>query len=303
MANKTVRKVKRAVRKVRKVATKIMAPVTALDAKARAAAAMLTDPCNAALSEACYRGDQGYRNRFVSNSSLGVTAGHTAVAVAFVPGSNTVFWLSNTTSSGLVAWASFGGPGVSFLATVTDVSRSLGACTSATPQAANLSVSGQVYSGVVPFSSLNTGATQSADNLAQLCNRYGKISIDTPMECKFVPGAADEDYTATNGQPTDVSDSNVILMVFIGLPAASGVALRFTNIIEWKPRFNLGVTTQSVLGNPSRNTIEHIKEHLRTTNPNWWSNVGATAWSVVRGYATGGVMGAAGAALRSVKFM
>jgi len=120
------------------------------------------------------------------------------------------------------------------------------------------------------------------------------------MECKWLPAASDEDYTIV-GQDPDTTDSNIILMVFLGLPAASGVIVRSTNIVEWKPLANLGIVSESYKGNPSQNTIEHVKAMLNTRNPHWWSNVGSTAFSVIRGYATGGIMGATGAAMKGVK--
>jgi hypothetical protein len=122
------------------------------------------------------------------------------------------------------------------------------------------------------------------------------------METKFVPSAADENYTL-QGSLSDPSDLNCILQVFIGLPAATGVVSRFTNIVEWKPLPNIGIVSESFLGNPSRNTIEHVKSALLKRNPGWWSNVGKTAYSVLRGYATGGTVGAMGAAMKAVKFM
>ena len=272
-----------------------------LDSSAMAAAAMLLDPCNATLAPSAFRGDQGFRTRFVSNNTVASGAGFTCGAIAFIPGQNLLWVMEAATASTSVAWVNLStfAPGNTFLATNAIAYRSLGACLSSTPIAANLAVSGQVYTGIVTVSSLGIPGSTTASSLAQLCNNYAKVTIDQPMETKFVPGALDEEYF--DPSTVDSSDSNAILQVYIGLPAATGVTYRMTNIAEWKSLPNKGLVSESYLGNPSRNTIEHVKEYLRTRNPSWWTNIGMGAYSVIRGYATKGVMGAIGAASRLVK--
>lgn len=308
MAKSLLKKVAKAGRGLVRKAKVVMREVdsVALDAKAQAAARMLADPCNAPLSEACYRGDAGYRSRFVSNFSLGTGAGQTAAAVVFIPTQNTFAFVTTPTSATAGTWSVTAGPGSPFLTTNASAIRSLGACVSATPLSPNLSTSGQVYSTICSISALQgtaiSGATVTIDNLLVLCNKYGKISIDEPMETKWIPASGDEEYVTPTGS-ADVSDVNCVLMIFVGFPAATGIVCRFTNIIEWKPASTIGIVSESYLGNPSRNTIEHVKQVLHKRDPAWWSNVGKTAYSVVRGYATGGTVGAIGAAMKATKFM
>lgn len=294
---KTVQKVARKARRV--VSTMASAATALLDRHARAAADMLLDPCNATIAPGCYRGDQGYKTRVVSTVTALNTASTTCAAVYYIPSSNQLFTFDVTGSFVSGTWVTRPAPGASYLTANANAQRSLGACVSVTPNSANLSTSGQVYTGLVTASTVNTGATITPDALITLCNKYGKISIDAPMETKFIPSAADENYSPP-GTLSDASDNIAILMVFIGLPAASGITLRVTNIVEWKPASNLGIASESFLGNPSRNTIEHVKQEIRARRPDFWTNVGRTAFSVMRGYATGGVMGAMGAAARGV---
>lgn len=309
MPPKVVAKVKKAARSVARRANRAVrqAADVMIDAKAAAAANMLLDPCNAPLSEACYRGDQGYRSRFVSNLTIGAGPAVTACAVAFIPSNNQIAFVAAATSGTAATWATNVGPGNAFIASTAGAIRSLGACISATPVTANLSVSGQVYTTICPVSSLPSNAVSGGavtiDNLLFLCNKYGKINIDHPMEAKFIPASSDEDYTNTGSLPSDISDNNAILMCFVGYPAGSGVICRFTNIIEWKPQPFTGIVSESYLGNPSKNTIEHVKQALKAKDPNWWSNVGKGVYSVIRGYATGGTMGAISAAMKATKFM
>jgi len=305
MANKTIKKLQKTAKKVRRNVGKMAGGAMGaaiLDQKAMAAAKMLEDPCNATISEACYRGDLGFRNRFVASVTLLNGAGVTAGAIAFIPGPNIVYWMAAANSTTGVTWTSFNGPGTNFIQTNAVAIRSLGACISSTPVAPNLSTSGQVYTSIVPVSALAVGSTQTPDQLSQLCNKYGKVVIDQPMETKWIPGSADENYN-TPFVTADSSDQTAILMVYVGLPAASGIISRFTNITEWKPLNSLGIASESFHGNPSRNTIEHVKQALARKNPNWWSNIGTLAYSVIRGYATAGMVGAVGAAFKATKFL
>lgn len=305
LSEMVAKKIKRVVKKVVKIGARALrvADAAILDQNAIAAAKMLEDPCNAQIGPACYRGDQGYRNRFVLNGTYGAGAGQTALALVFVPGDNQFYFIATVGSAAVSAWTLVPGPGASYLAANATGVRSLGACLSATPVAANLATSGQVYTSIVPKSAISLAASNTVDQVLQLCNKYGKVSIDTPMECKWMPASSDEDYVTPGAGNGDAQDTNCILMAFVGLPAATGIVARFTNIVEWKPLPNLGITTESFLGNPSRNTIEHVKTHLIKRNPGWWTNVGSMAYSVLRGYATGGTIGAVGAAMKATKFM
>lgn len=307
MANKTSKKGKskkgRMARKARGLMTKvgyIAKGFLGLDDSAKKAAMMLADPCNAALGPACFRGDQGFKSRFVSNGT-GLSAGTTvAGAVALIPSSGqllTIDWPAALTPTPWADNTVTYGPGRNFLFNNADGVRSLGACLSFAPLSANLSTSGVVYSGITSVASLGLTSNWTPPALAQLLPNFGKVTIDAPMECKFVPAGADEDYT-TLGTPGDQSDNNAILFVFIGLPAGSGMSLRATNIVEWKPKPNIGIASNSMLGNPSKNTVEHVKEFLRARDEHWYTNVGKTAFSVIRGYSVGGAIGAAGAAAK-----
>jgi hypothetical protein len=153
-----------------------------------------------------------------------------------------------------------------------------------------------VYTGIVSQVALNLNVSDVPDQLIQLCNVSGKIGIDEPMECKWIPASNDEEYNIV-GQQSDTSDSSVVLMLFVGYPAASGFTVRATNIVEWKPKPNIGISTESYLGNPSRNTIEHVKTALLKRDKHWYTNVAKGAYSVLRGYLKGGYMGAASAAV------
>lgn len=295
MANKltkAVRAAKKVGKKVIKGGMKLLKEVgPALDEHAMKAAEMLVDPCNASLSDACYRGDQGFKNRFTSSAPSFLTAGIVSGVYVFVPGTNLVYTAEYTAANTPTLLSQFGGPGNVFLASNATGTRSLGACVSLSPLASNLATSGVIYTGVVPLSAINITVNQTPASLIPLCPNFGRLSIDQPMECKFVPLSADESYV-TPSTNFDTTDQSAILIVITGLPAGSGVNFRITNIIEWKAANSLGIASVSSAGNPSKNTIEHVKEFIRKRDPHWYTNVGKTAYNVLRGYSRGGMVGA-----------
>lgn len=304
MANKvtkTVRRVKRiakqVIKKVPRLSKLVPNPnlsrsLACLDEHAQKAALMLLDPCNAELAPAVYRGDQGYKTRFVSNGSIGTAPSSTACAIVFTPSLGRIYAVDAANSQSTITWTagSFPNPGQAFLAANADGMRSLGACISAFPSSSTMNTSGFVYCGLVTESAALSATT--IDALTQLCNRSARVQIAEPMETKFVPGAADEEYQYIGGSVQVDNDNTSIVMAFTGYPAASGFRIRVTNVVEWKPEPSIGIATQSHLGNPSINTIEHVKKCLREADPHWFSNVGNIVKSTVKGYMSGGIAGA-----------
>jgi len=298
---KAARRIKRVARR----ATMVARGFVGLDPPAMKAAHMLIDPCNAALADSVMRGDQGYKARFSLAGGLLNAATTTSGAIAYIPGANIFYTIDWTVANAATAWANntaVYAPGLNFLTLNASAIRSVGACLSLTPLATNLATSGVVHSGIVPVSALGIGSSWTPAPLATLCNNFGKITIDGPMETKYIPSAADEEYLAPNTIITgDVSDTSAILFVFVGFPAGTGFSVRVTNIVEWKPLASVGIVSTSSRGNPSKNNIEHVKQALFAKDDAWYTNVGKTAFSVLRGFASGGVAGAVTSAFKVFK--
>ncbi|APG76226.1 hypothetical protein 3 [Changjiang tombus-like virus 10] len=301
MANKltkATRKVKRAAKRVAKAAKpylpkfNVKKGLACLDPAGQKAANMLLDPCNAQLSPAAYRGDQGYKTRFVSNGSIGQAPNSTCAGIIFTPSLGRVYSADATTSTATVTWnvGSFPNPGQNFMQGNADSIRSLGACLSCYPVSSVMNTSGFVYTGIVPESAALAATT--LDGLSQLCNRTSRIQVAEPMETKFVPGAGDEVYNPVGGSIQNDNDTMCIVFVFTGFSSASGIRIRATNIIEWKPDPSLGIVSESHLTNPSVNTIEHVKRCLFEQDPHWFSSVGNIVKRTVGGYMSGGIAGA-----------
>lgn len=310
MANKTTkafRKVKRVAKKAVRAAKpylpkfSVKKGLACLDTPAQKAAEMLLDPCNAELSPSAYRGDQGYKTRFVANGGIGSTAGATATAIIFTPGLGRIYSADGANSQSTISFVAgtFPNPGQSFLAANADSVRSLGACLSAYPNSSVMNTSGFVYTGIIPESSALSAT--SVDALSQLCNKSARIQVAEPMEIKFIPGTVDEQYAPLGGSIQVDNDNMCIVMCFSGFSAASGLRIRATNIVEWKPEPSLGIATTSQLSNPSSNTIEHVKQCLFEQDPHWYTSVGNVVKSTVKGYMSGGIAGAIFGGVGSLK--
>lgn len=294
MARKLTRVVKKVVRVGKRVAKKVMGTKAfgCLDKAATGAAHMLLDPCNAELVPSVYKGDQGYKTRLVGNHTIG-NSNTTACAIVWAPGSNVIYGVEAVGAASTISWVvgSAPAPGTAFLATNADAMRCLGACVSAYPVASTMNISGFCFTGLMPLRAVTDCTT--IDAVTNLCNRSGRVQIAEPMETKFVPGLVDEGYIAPSGQVSqDTDDSMCIVMAFVGLPANTGIRLRFTTIVEWKPNPLLGIATESHLSTPSTNTLEHVKKCLHDADTHWFSNVGKVAKSTLNGYVKGGVAGA-----------
>lgn len=260
-----------------------------LDAVALGAAAMLRDPCNAPLSQSCYRGDRGFKTRLAASYVPSATATHTSFIIYFIPGNNTFYFMTapnDGTPAGLSTPQP--GPGTQYIQNNASCGRSLGAQISITPNFSNLSTSGVVYSGIVPLRSLPTSGNFAISGVTPLLTKFGKISIDKPMEIRWVPAAEDEQYQGTSlGDIADNSDVNAMVMVLSGFPpSAAPFTVRLLNIVEWKPNREIGLATDSHMGNASKNTIEHVKQYLNQSG-DWWTNVGSLDYSTLRGRGPG----------------
>lgn len=301
MANKTTRKIKRAAKSVIRAGKRVVKKVFnkdtlgCLDPPAQKAAKMLLDPCNAEIAPSCYRGHQGYKTRFVANLNTGGAAGQTAVVLVWNPSRNENYQFATADTSATVTYTpgSAPNPGQAFIVANADSMRCLGACMSVCPIASVMNTSGFVHTGLVSRKTLFD--TSSTDGIIALLPQTAKVDPQYPMEVKFVPGAADELYsTVFQDAPTgqDESDALCLVMVLTGLPAATGVRVRYTTIVEWVPNPNLGIPSTSQLGNPSVNTIEHVKQCLIASDPHWWTSIGKIVTRTTAGFASGGIPGA-----------
>lgn len=281
--------------------TKLVAGDDRLDQAAIGAAKMLMNPCGAELVPSVYPGDMGYMARFNSRFTAANIAGETCNAVVFKPGNNVMANFSNAASSTTVTlgFADTQAPGAAFLNSNATKVRATGACIEVQPISAPNAATGVIYFGIVPASSCAAGLIRSCDQLAQLCTHQVTVSqaLMQPLEIRWVPGTFDDRYSPVQGITSDDdTDRNVLLVVTIGMPAATGLNFRATAIYEWAPEANVGVPYDATTVKPSKCDIGCTIRNLRRKDANWWWQLGSKAAGVgatALGYYVGGPIGAA----------
>lgn len=279
-----------------------------IDSYGAGAARMYEDPCGAELVPSVYPGDRGYVNRFVYNRVLAAGAGQTCAVYIIKPG-NSISVASEpllpTTSIGLPYGNEY--PGNVFLAANASKHRCAGFCVSVRPIASPNNVTGTIHFGVLNASSVPGTLSTTAQALAALCTESISVSqaAMAPLEVKWCPGGFDDRYSPTwsaGFTGDDDSDRNVLIVVCLGLPPATGMQFRATAIQEWTPKVDLGVVQDATAQKPSICDKECILRNLKRKDPDWWWNLGKKAYNVgsqlVAGYYTGGPIGMMGAATR-----
>lgn len=277
-----------------------------LDPAGVAHAAMLYDPCGADLMPTTYPGDRGYINRFVLNNTLGGLTGQTAVVMIMKPG-NAVGTFHEVAGASTSITLSYGTtvPGNTFLNANAAKIRSAAYCVTARPVASATNVTGTIHFGIVNATALSQGLVTTPDQLIQLCSESVSASqaLMAPLELKWSPGGFDDRYTAIPQVTSDDdSDRNCLLVVAIGLPAATGIQFRHTAIVEWSPKVNLGITNDATSVKPSRCDKDCVLQALKRKDKEWWWSLGKKTWKVGKtiagGYMTGGITGALGSAVK-----
>lgn len=248
---------------------------------------LLNDPCGAPLPPPFLAGENGMVSRFVLDGTI-VGAGNTAAYLAFHP--NTGWTVSNS------AVASFSGipaadfsinasnsPGFNFLATNAAKVRGLAGCLTVLPSSLSITnITGEIAVSSISPDALRTllAVGHNVDQVAAYTNARTAIERRA-YDTKFKPGSFDGKYSTyqntgnISGTGTDLSDTNAILVTVRGLPVGASIAIRFTWVCEWVPKFNLGLTP-TVSNTPL--AIDHmaVGASLDKHKPNWWNNLAHT---------------------------
>jgi len=270
-------------------------------------AQMLFDPCGSDLSESVYPGDRGYINRFNLNGVAGVGTGITNFAIVVKPG-NGIAAYAATQLPGDTFLVGFGNsyPGAGFMTSNANKFRDIAHCTVVRPIASPNNATGSIHYGVTAASALPQGFTTSCTQMLSHCTQTISCSqaCMAPLEIKWSPGTFDDRYCATGVLDDDNSDRNVLVIVGIGLPANTGVQTRMVSIREWQPTVTLGVNIDATAVNHSRCNVSCVLRNLKRKDPEWWWQLGRKTFkagrAVAGAYYSGGMLGAAGAALKYV---
>lgn len=278
-----------------------------LDELAVKAAHMYYDPCGAELSQSVYGGDRGYVNRFTTNYNAGTATGETAFINIFKAGVNVNAAFSAVSSSTTVTigYSDTQAPGAAFLNTNASKVRCLGACYQIRVIAAPNNVTGMIYYGVIPASTLPEGTVASVNDIFPFLTHSVAASqvAMQPLEVKWSPGLFDDKYCPTTGiVADDDTDRNILVVVGSGFAAATGVNVRSTAIYEWTPASTIKMAVDATSSKMSRCDFSCVIRNLKKKDAEWWWALGKKtlkgAKEVVQGYYTGGAIGATAAIAR-----
>lgn len=241
-------------------------------------AQLLVDPCNGPINKNVYPGPQGMVQRFTSDFTVNGAAGLTCGVFAYFPKLNGFLSYSLTTSSTTFtpAWA-VGmpvSPGHAFLAGVAARSRPHAACITAIPSALSVTnIQGEWAYGVATSAELlSLGAASTVDGVFNLLNTRSIVQRAT-LEVKWSPGLRDNQFASYGTiADTDVSDDNVVVLAYKGIPAATPIGIRLTAVLEWTPRSGQGLSTDGTSSAPGINHVA-VAAALHKHKPNWFHSV------------------------------
>jgi len=271
--------------------TKKRGPVTrgpALDAAARDYANLIANPCTARLTNTIWPGTAGsivsrFESDFITFDGAGITAG----TLSFIPGVLGVYATSALTDTTAVNFIDLSTqtPGYGFLTTVASSVRCVAACLQVSFPGTELTRSGIVSLGVHPFSTVAPNLTGAAGG-GGITTTVGQIRTltqhteRTPQnmaEVTWMPGPGDSDWFEFVGTSnTDKVDAacpkNALTMTVAGLPAATGVRIRFVSVVEWTPRNAQGLVS-AIEVPKSSNTINDVLRALPANlGTSWFIN-------------------------------
>lgn len=201
---------------------------------------MLTDPCNATLTESAYRGQAGIPARFVR--SWAITTG-TETAYSYIANPADTGAMENKVAASNTAFT----PSVNaqmagyyFLLNNATSWRVMGYCLQIDYLGSELTRAGKLYTGCIPSSTITAGVATSADSIKMLLPDSVRTP-DTQVESKWIPGVTNEDYANRSNTSLVYSNSNnSIAFIAENMPAGLQLAFKETMIVEWIPQAGLG---------------------------------------------------------------
>jgi hypothetical protein len=236
--------------------------------------ATLLDPCSGPV-KSHYSGEEGICQRFVQDLTMNTAVGATAGFMFFGPASNSFQSNGAATSSAVLTSAGFAGPGQTFLTASASKLRAFSACVTLVPSAVSLTnMTGEIGVAIVSLNTIVVGGNYTVDGLFQLTQKRAVLAKEE-YDVKWFPGGLDHTYAPiVSGAIAiqDTADSNGILLVYRGFPAAVPLSVRLTTNVEWTPIPAIGTAVSSV----PRQGVDVHKEanQLHRQNPGWWHRFG-----------------------------
>lgn len=238
-------------------------------------ARILTDPCSAPLSAGVYQGEQGMVSRFVNDSVVNTTAGFTSGCFIYHPGSGLVHASGGATggTATTLAYSTSFTPGFATTGAVAAKQRALAAAITFFASGASMTnCTGELAAGVCSMDTLANGASITFDQLFQLASIRGPIERRA-IDVKWYPNTLDDKYSTANVLTgLDTSDTNVVFIAYRGYPAAIGLSVRLTGVVEWTPKINVGTAVSNNV-NPAPVDHHAVVAAVSAKHPSWWHNI------------------------------
>lgn len=232
-----------------------------------------------------YEGEQGTINRFVVDGTVNLGATNTAALYIFHPNTGGVFSIAvnapsdNLGAIGLQTTLALT-PGFNTLTSVAQKQRTVASALRMTiPGLSLTTIVGEFAFGVASLDTvLNFTTVNSAFQYSQARHN---VTRDL-HELRWYPGAFDSRYAtviaganvvALSG--TDANDTNAMFFAVRGLPVSTIVGVTTTNVVEWTPRpqSGLSVSGASSAGTNHQHTVDTLHKH----SPGWHHTAKQTA--------------------------
>lgn len=221
---------------------------------------LLLDPCGAELEHPLYGGtDGGLLARFTVNLSFGAGATDTAGIFHWTPGCMStdnhemVFTAAANATTSVAALGALNAPGKSFLPTNSQGYRVVAACCRVMYPGAEANRSGLVWYGHTNGNLINIGTSYTVANVISNL----PYSERTPVgftDILWKPNQADELWRESGtalGGGENKAQRSAITVAWQNLPAATGVLLQLTCVVEYVPTPALGLAVSSTSRNKS----------------------------------------------------
>lgn len=244
-----------------------------LDMAAKRYAQLLRDPCNGPLVRPVYSTESSYLIRVESDgvfhNAVGVTGGGGYFCPALLSTSATgtkgsvAFFDSTSDSSAASLQLTLDGrqPGYTFFNGLSNAIRPVAACVQLSYDGAEQLRGGSFGLGQSTWEAFNPAGTPISTTTYALRNNSTVVGRMPPgiAEMRMVPDPSQTQYgdPARTGIFANDTQSPALFWSVTGLPANTGVRVRFVCVYEWRPSNSLGI--RSNVGSPaSASTIQQV---------------------------------------------
>jgi hypothetical protein len=251
-----------------------------LDASAVAHAMVLADPCRAPLAHPLYAGGEGgYLIRTETGGIIGNGAAETSFALLWTPGAigsggTELVAITNANPATNTTVAVYGNaPGKTFLTATATAYRCVGACLSISFPGAESARAGQLFYTQTTGSPMDVGNSLNVNQMTNLCNHYTRTPT-SQVEVRWKPTARDQQFIDP-AAPTAAQDKDgrgAILIAAAGLPAATGLYIRYTAVYEWQPLALNGLASNNESRARSSNSFNDVLDYVDRAY-GWATNV------------------------------